>query len=94
METAATDVAHRMAQACLTVGSPGQADWAAGRGLLAVPTDETLLADRLEAAFAMGGHARLERAWRDTRSILGEQADTGPLAAVYRRVREGPDRPG
>jgi hypothetical protein len=87
METAIADIAHRMSRACLAAGNATQADWAASRGLLAVPSDETLLADRLEAAFSMGGHGHLERAWRDTRSILGDQADTGPLAEVHARLR-------
>lgn len=87
MEAAVIDVAHRMAVACMEQGWPKQADWAAGRGLLAVPTDEELLADRLRAAFAIGGFAQLERAWRDTRSLLGEQATAGPLAEVYEQLR-------
>lgn len=62
MEEDVIDVAHRMAVACMEQGWPKQADWAAGRGLLAVPTDEELLADRLRAAFAIGGCAQLERA--------------------------------
>lgn len=50
-------------------------------------TDEGLLADRLRAAFAIGGFAQLERAWRDARSLLGEQATAGPLAEVYEQLR-------
>jgi hypothetical protein len=88
MEAAIVEVAHQMAVACMEEGSPKQADWAAGRGLLAVPTDEELLADRLRAAFAMGGYAQLERAWRDARSVLGEQATRGPLGDVYRGLRD------
>ncbi|MHB8506853.1 MAG: AfsR/SARP family transcriptional regulator [Acidimicrobiales bacterium] len=88
MEAAIVEVAHQMAVACMEQGWPKQADWAAGRGLLAVPTDEELLADRLRAAFAMGGYAQLERAWRDARSVLGEQATRGPLGDVYRGLRD------
>ena len=88
MEAAIVEVAHQMAAACMDEGWPKQADWAAGRGLLAVPTDEELLADRLRAAFAMGGYAQLERAWRDARSVLGEQATNGPLGDVYHGLRD------
>jgi hypothetical protein len=86
-EAAIIDVAHRMAVSCLEQGWPTQADWAVGRGMLAVPTDEELLADRLRAAFAIGGFAQLGRAWRDTRSLLGEQATAGPLSEVYAQLR-------
>lgn len=86
MEAAITDVAHRLAVELLTVGQASLADWAAGRGLLAVPTDETLLADRMTAARQMGGRPGLDRAWRDTKAVLGDQAESGPLADVYARL--------
>lgn len=86
MEALITEVAHRMSEDCLRAGQARLADWAASRGLLAVPAEETLLADRLNAAVAMGGRGGLDRAWRDVRSVLGEQADSGPLAEVYRQL--------
>jgi hypothetical protein len=89
MEAAVGDVAHRMAERCLATDQAQWADWAVRRGLLAVPTDETLLGDRLVAALAIGGRSGLDRAWRDVKSLLGEQAENGPLGATYQRL-QGP----
>lgn len=86
MEAAVTDVAHRLAVEELAAGRPRLADWAAGRGLLAVPTDEILLADRMTAARELSGRPGLDRAWRDAKAVLGEQAQSGPLAEVYERL--------
>lgn len=92
METAIIDVAHQLAQASLPA-APRMADWAAGRGLLAVATDETLWGDRYEAALAIGGRARLQRVHREANAVLGEQADNGPLAALYSRLSTSEERP-
>lgn len=86
MEAAITDVAHRLAVELLADGQARLAEWAASRGLLAVPTDETLLADRMTAAREFGGRPGLDRAWRDAKAVLGEQAELGPLAEVYARL--------
>ena len=51
-----------------------------------VPTDETLLGDRMAAARELSGRPGLDRAWRDARAVLGDQADSGPLADVYDRL--------
>lgn len=90
MEAAISDLSHRLAVESLAAGDARSAEWAAGRGLLAVPTEETLLADRMAAGLGLGGRPGLERAWRDARAVLGEQAESGPLAGEYDRLsREG-----
>jgi DNA-binding SARP family transcriptional activator len=91
MEAAITAAAHRMAGLSLALGTPRLAEWAAGRGLQAVPTDEVLLEDRMTAALAVGGRPALDRAWRDARATLGAQADDGPLADAYRRLSGSAD---
>ncbi len=90
MEAAIVSLAHSVAEDYLAVGQARLAEWAARRGLLAVPADEQLLADRMTAALADGGPGGLERAWRDARATLGTQATDGPLAGVYEQLRPKP----
>lgn len=81
------DAAHRLVMAALAAGDLAEAEWAAGRGLAASPTEETLLQDRMDVATAAGDASGLERAWKDALRILGPQAENGPLYADYRRCR-------
>ena len=91
IESTVVAAAHATAEAYLASGRPRLAEWAARRGLMAVPTDEQLLADRMAAAAADGGPGRLERAWRDAKATLGDQATDGPLSGVYDSLRSGAD---
>lgn len=88
MEGAIATTAHRAAEFYLRAGRHRLAEWSARRGLVAVPTDEQLLADLMAGAAGTAGAPALARAWRDVRAVLGDQADTGPLAEVYHQLSE------
>jgi hypothetical protein len=54
MEAAISDAAHTMASRCLAADRATEAAWAARQGLMAVPKDERLLDDLLQAGAAEG----------------------------------------
>lgn len=86
MEKAIVDAAHELSEHCRADGQAHLAGWAAERGLLAVPTDETLHADRMLAALEGSGRPGFDRTWRDVKKVLGDQAESGPLGDLYRRI--------
>lgn len=86
MEKAIVDTAHELSEQYRADGQARLAGWAAGRGLSAVPTDEMLHADRMLAALDESGRPGFDRAWRDVKNVLGDQAESGPLGDLYRRI--------
>jgi two-component SAPR family response regulator len=60
-ESAIADAAHRLAWMSLQRGDPTEANWAASRGLLAVPGSEPLVRDRMQAAHIHGDPAAVDR---------------------------------
>jgi hypothetical protein len=89
MEAVISDVAHDMSVRCLASGRHGDAARAIHQGLLALPKDERLLGDGLEAAAVGEGRAGLDRAWRVVQAALGPEAGSSPLFATYKGLREG-----
>lgn len=85
MEVAITDAAHKLAILYLRDAQADRAAWAARQGLLAVPKEERLLGDLLEAG-AAEGQGPLKRAWHLVEETLGPQTD-GPLLARYNELR-------
>lgn len=86
MEAAIGHAAHNLAKLYLAVPDSERAAWAVRQGLLAVPKDEQLLGDLLQAG-AADGKAALDRAWRVVKSTLGAEAGAGPLLAKYNELR-------
>ena len=60
-EATISDAAHRLAQLELAQGDAEAANWAAARGLLAVPGSEPLYRDRMEAAHLNGDPTAVDR---------------------------------
>jgi hypothetical protein len=85
MEVAIEAAAHELATSLLADGDGPGVEWAASRGLLALPGSLVLHEDRLAAA-VLGSGVALERAWHDARQALGPDATL--LEDAYRRARE------
>lgn len=86
MQAGVENLAHTLAGYLLAAGDPAGAEWAVGRGLLALGNSHLLWQDRLDAAAAGSGYG-LERAWTDTQAALG--ADAALLAGRYQQLRRG-----
>jgi DNA-binding SARP family transcriptional activator len=77
-----SDEAHRLAQSYLDQGRPGDARWAAERGLLADPYSELLYRDLILAAAATGNTTEAHAIMQRLRRTLGVDAganDAGDL---------------
>ena len=88
MEAVISDVAHELSVRCLAGGRHGDATRAVRQGLLALPKDERLLGDGLEASAAGEGRAGLDRAWHVVQGALGPEAGSSPLFATYKVLRD------
>ncbi len=86
IQQAATDLAAM----ALAAGDPVLASWAAGKGLLVWPTDETLHEHVLSAA-ALQGRSALTRAWAETVKLLAahEETPSDELTEHYQSLRRG-----
>jgi hypothetical protein len=91
MQATIEHLARNLAARLIGEGNPARAEWAAAKGLAAVPGSVGLWQDRLDAATAGSGYG-LERAWTDARTALG--ADAALLSARYQHLRQTvADRP-
>jgi DNA-binding SARP family transcriptional activator len=73
ISVAIVDVAHRLAGDLLANGELAHAEWAAGQGLKASPTEEILWVDRARAVRATGDSTAEQRFWRDASATLGSE---------------------
>jgi DNA-binding SARP family transcriptional activator len=73
MEQEIAAVAAKLADLSIASGDHRRSAWAAERGLSAVPFDESLWRRQLTAA-AADSAGSLERAWRDCRAVLRDDA--------------------
>ena len=91
IEVAVADAAERLARLALASGDHATARWAAAKGLLAVPTRESLYRARMRAAFEAGDSDDVEQAYTEARRAVqaldpadAPQAET---TALYERLR-------
>jgi hypothetical protein len=70
---AVVGVAHRVATDLLAKRELAHAEWAAGQGLKASPTEEVLWVDRAQAIRATGNAMAEQRFWRDAAATLGSE---------------------
>jgi DNA-binding SARP family transcriptional activator len=90
IEVAVADAAERLAELALGAGDHATARWAAGRGLLVVPTRESLYRARMRAAFEAGDADDVEQAYTEARRAARGLDGSGPQAettALYERLR-------
>ncbi len=81
IEAAVVDLSGRLAGACLGVGDPRGAEWAARKGLLTSPYDERLYRMLLRAADAAGNPAGVESVMAELISLVAD--DVEPLDSVH-----------
>jgi DNA-binding SARP family transcriptional activator len=97
IEVAVADAAERLADLAINAGDHATARWAAGKGLLVVPSRESLYRARMRAAFEAGDIDDVEQAWTEVRRAargLGEAEEPqGETTALYERLRRAA-RPG
>ena len=89
IEVAVADAAERLAELALGAGDHATACWAAGRGLLVVPSRESLYRLRMRAASEAGDPDGVEQAYtevcRAARVLDAEPQDE--TTALYQRLR-------
>ena len=91
IEVAVADAAERLAELALATGDHDTARRAAEKGLLVVPTRESLYRARMRAAFEAGDIDDIEQAYtevrRAVRAVDHAEEPQGETTALYERLR-------
>lgn len=86
IESHVVDVACRTCEHFLRVNEPGEAEWAARRGLLVSPYDERLFRILMRAAYAAGNLAGVDAAFSELVQLVGGEVE--PYDSVHPETYE------